>query len=287
MARWICIWRRRVSRYHEESVSRVFERRRKDLRHHGRSHRIEAESPREEFKARIGRERGAGEYRRLYAAEEVLAENRREVERDCRYSDISFSTAQLDPPDHRLALCRRTKRALEREGRSFQPAADRHHLTDKRQHCFIRLFRAFHAYPDHVETVLKHSDLAEQICKRDVESRFPNWIAREISGGAAYGFAAKLEVRVQQIEQQRRLLARGVDAGHQSLPNDVEARCTEKVRCGNQAHLQRVQEAATPTCSRALTREPGEELQSAPAGGCAEVRRCRLLDVVRFVEHEP
>ena len=199
-----------MSRRHgEHRLLAIVERRRIDAGARLELRIVEPEPRREKVEASVGRERRAGDDVVVDALEQILAQNRREIERHASTrSTCSLAPAHLDPAHRRRRLARRIERAAQPVARRSAAGASRARISFEQRH--DRLVAALVALSKRSRTSCspsrEHLDLAQQ-CRRARRAARARQIGCSANSvGEAQRPARRSPARndVEQIEQQCR-----------------------------------------------------------------------------------
>src|SRR5688572_19442877 len=154
---------------------------------------------REEIEATVGGERRARDDGRLRALEQILTQNRREIERHRRDARRAIAAFGLDP-SHRWLAAARIERALQAIARNLQPTCDGAHLVHERHYGVVEILAALQSLANELESFGEQVDLADGVVERDTQTRFPDRMLGELVGETDDRFTTFLQEHLEQIE---------------------------------------------------------------------------------------
>ena len=280
----VVAWLGQVGRDREQALRREVERRRQDLPHHdARRRQVEPQPLLEIAELATGRERGARQDHRLDAVEQVLLEQRREVERHRRGRDVGdLLAAPLEPAHRRRRARRRAERRRETRRRGVEPPHHAPQLADELRPPLARVVER-QAVGDGLHAVPQAPERDQQVVERDAQALGPDDVARELVAQAQHARRSLLAVEPAAEVREYFLgrAARRVQGVPQALLDQVAARGAEQVVPPPQQDRERGQEAAP-----AALESRQQPVHAHHAHLRAQVGRRHVLEVVRLIEHQ-
>jgi hypothetical protein len=146
-----------------------------------------------------------------------------------RHHHVALLAAQLDPAHRGLLLLARLERAPQPVARALQPLGHRAHLGEQRRQRLEPALVGLEALAHEAQPVVQQLDLGEQPVERAGQAALPHRVARERVGEPHHRLPLPLEPRLQQVEHEVGVVARGVRRRHEPRLDEVERRGAQQV----------------------------------------------------------
>jgi hypothetical protein len=176
-----------------------------------------------------GGERRARHHGGVDALEQVLAQHRGEVERHARHHHVALLAAQLDPAHRGLLLLARLERAPQPVARALQPLGHRAHLGEQRRQrlepALVGLERSRTRRSPSCSSSTSASSPSSAPARPPCHTGSP----ANASVRPHHRLPLPLEPRLQQVEHEVGVVARGVRRRHEPRLDEVERRGAQQV----------------------------------------------------------